>query len=816
MLYLDAGLELQGLTIYRDYNDRERFYYLPRSPHLTMEGGQPMFQLLIYRRGGGGTVGADERVSGGGFLTMTVDLGVPQGTRDAVASELSSRFGVQAMLLPVPVEGGSVRISALDSTSGATDADANHSGPRFVEKIMASAKPSLYGDERTAFTAELSQEGATLMRAALSGPGATPIVVIYDLQFKGLHPAYECTIKIHFQQSYHYLRNRMQANTLWLRTDIDREMEELRKQGSIEIEEVKYETEEPSARADRLQKLQDLAKELAQWTFFKPGINPGQVLAQDRGSLTAADPTAALSAITQGLTSRSAAAFTGIGATEDVGPPRQPGVAVVTGPVGSGAQPNQPPRPTQPTQPPQSDTPTAVELWNRQGRPQAAFLMRDLSQEERQEITYHLRQVGTLSRSIAPQGQVRSFGNLAGRILDIDLNDPFFQTVEGTVTTTADLQALGVASMVVRLRYGVRPDGTLYKDTAEAVLGAKDDKVRYRFFVDGQRTPVPEYQVVITYKAGFAIGHDAVTEETPWAPMPARNLDVDPRQLSIVLRVELVAASVDWTLVKQIQAQVRYQDPAAQIQAATTRIFNPGSTSALVPVRPRDPGKKDVTVDATFFYSDGDSEVFSTTKGGDETFVINQPPDSATVVNLSLADPLRRYDKVVVQLSRAGDGDPQVLRTVTLNAQNPGSSWSFRRKTDADKAFRYQSTGFLRDGSVREQPWLTTQNPLVVLGDKAAGMLAVSVLLGASPASAGYRLAKLKLVYPAAPDWADGSVEKIFRTDADTFEWRVPMARLSARSYTYEVTWFGADGHNVHQGPETSSDETLILEPPAR
>ena len=31
-------LEIEGLTIFRDYNATNRFYYMPRSPRLTIEG----------------------------------------------------------------------------------------------------------------------------------------------------------------------------------------------------------------------------------------------------------------------------------------------------------------------------------------------------------------------------------------------------------------------------------------------------------------------------------------------------------------------------------------------------------------------------------------------------------------------------------------------------------------------------------------------------------------------------------------------------------------------------------------------------------
>ena len=210
MLYLDAPLELNGLYVYRDYSNKARFYYLSKSPRLSMEGGQPMFQLLVYRDV------SEPTTSAGGFLTMTTDLGVSSATITKTESELSGRFGMQATLAPVPVKGGSVRVTALDS---GTVPGENGAEPRFVESLIAPGKPSLYGDQRAAFTVELSGKGAQLMKVAIEGDGATPVVLLYELQFMGLLPAYDVTIKIKFRQVYEHLRQRSQMNTLWFRSD---------------------------------------------------------------------------------------------------------------------------------------------------------------------------------------------------------------------------------------------------------------------------------------------------------------------------------------------------------------------------------------------------------------------------------------------------------------------------------------------------------------------------------------------------------------------------------------------------------------------
>ncbi len=809
MLYLDSAVTIRGITVFRDYNDKSRFYYFPNAPRLATEAGQPMFQLLIYRDVGD----ADSGPTGGGFLTMTTDLGVSPGTLQQVANELSGRFGVQATLTPVPVKSGSVRVTALDS---ATVEDQGTRQTRFVENLIANGTPSLYGDQRAAFTATLSKQGATLMKAALEGQGATPVVLVYTLQYVGLHPAYDVKITIDFRQSYEHLRSRMQMNTLWFKSDIDREMESLRKSGAIKIEEVVYETESPEATADRMTRLNALAKELAQWTFFNPAMNPGTVLAADRGTLEAYDARADVTSITTGLTSTSRAALTGVGSTQDVGTPRRPGAAVATDAVEEQGQTPAQPAPTEPTETPSDQPETAVEAWNRAGRPQGAYMLRSLEQDERHRIEYELRQVAAVERSIAPQGQIRMLPgatDLPGRILEVDLNADFFKTIEGTITTTADLSAMGVASATVKLRYGVKPDGSQWKDLHEATLTAPGNSDTYRFFVDHQGTQDLQYQVVLVYRSGFAIGHDATTDESDWFTTTTRHLDINPLTFSSLIPVSLEAAMVDWDTVQQIQAHVRYEDTPSGIQAADTKILTREIPTASVPIRPKDPNAREVSVEATFFYNDGETETLTLRQSGDQPFILNQPPDSSTVVDVTLTDILDRYKQVSVQLGRPAEDQPDVQRTLKLDNATTSGQWSFRRAQPRDVSFAYRATSFLKNGAVREEDWVTTDNPLVIVGDRAVGVLEVNIMMLGALADGGFRLAKIELTYPDAPSWADPNIEYVFRSGEEEFNWRVPMTRTDATSYTYEVTWFGTDGQRTTTGPVTTNDEILLLDP---
>lgn len=809
MLYLDSPVIIRGLTLFRDYNEKSRIFFMPNSPRLSVEAGQPMFQLLIHRDVG--TTASGPR--GGGFLVMTTDLGVPAGELEQVRNEASRRFGVQVNLAPLPVKSGTVRVTMLDS--GSIGTESAQRDVRFVENVFASTAPSGYGDQRAAFTAELSKQGAVMLKAALQGEGATPVMVVYDLQYVGLLPAYNVKITIDFRQSYEHLRTRMQMNTLWFKTDIDQEMETLRKSGAIKIEEVVYETESKEDAAARMTRLNTLVKELAQWTFFKPALNPGAVLAADRGTLTAFDSTTDLTKITAGLTSTSRAALTGVGASEDAGAPRRPGAAIATGALESGTT-TQPQTPATPAQPATPEPPTAVEAWNRAGRPQGAFLLRNLTQDERQTIEYELRQVSAVERSIAPQGQIRMLPgatDLKGRILEVDLDAEFFKTIEGTITTTADLAAMGVASANVKVRYGVKESGQRWKDEDEAVLRAPGDTKAYRFFVDHLGTREIEYQVILTNRPDSAIGHGATTEESAWIPTTTRNLNINPLSFSSVLRVNVEAAMVDWTTVRQIQAHIRYDDPGSGIAAADTKVLTQQAPAALVPIRPKDPRVRQVTVEATFFYADGDTETITLRHDGGEPFVINQPPDSTTIVDVTLADALERYKRISVQLGRPGATTPEVKETVTVGPEGGTGKWSFRRADPKDVKFAYRVTSFLKDGAVREGQWVTTDDPLLIVGDRAAGVLTVRVMILGALADGGFRMAKVDLDYPDAPSWADRNAEHVFQAGTPEFTWRVPMSDPDKTSYTYKVTWFKTDGQRVTSGPLTVRDEILLLDP---
>ncbi|MCB9716469.1 MAG: hypothetical protein H6712_21590 [Myxococcales bacterium] len=837
MLNLDAAVQLHGLTLFRDFNDPQLYWYMPNSPRLAREGRDPLFQLLLYRDSATPPSSGDTD-RGGGFLTMTVDLAVPEATLEAVKGELASTAGGPVRLAAVPFESGSVRVTALGvaggsaagfTAGGSGDEDAAPARPAFVENMLGFTKPSMYGDNRAAFSFELSQKGAILMEASLEDDGASAIAVLYDLEYMGLRPAREVKIVIEYQQSYHHLRNRVQANTLWFKADIDSEMERLTQSGAITIEDVTYIELEPDKAKERADELRNFAKELAQWTFFKPALRPGNVLAADRGSITVYDPTTAATANTAGFTTPLDLLPGGRGREGD-GPVVNPGITERTGGVrgsetgteaaananatgntantgntaGTG---NTAANTGQPREP------TAVERWNQAGRPQAAFLMRELDQRESQRIEFNMRQVSAHKRAAAPQGSIRLLAgdsDLRGRIKRVDLDDAFWKTIAGTITSNADFEKAGVSSMVVSLRYGVRPDGSGPKDTAELVLEKEGDEGKYEFFLDHLKSIELEYKVTVSFKAEYAIGSQKTKAESGWIRTTTRNLDIDPRELRAVMPVRVVAGQVDWDAVKSLQTTVTYRDPPNHIEAARTLTLSQSDSSALVPIRPENAEQQQFQVSSTFFYEGDTRETVEQTVSRGFDVVLNQPPSKAVPISISAQDPLQRLSRITVELSYAPESGPEQTKLLTLTGGEV-KSWSlFRPSLDAPVRYRYRVTLFGTRGTTDQGEWMETTERQLIVGDIFPDTLEVEVQPIGDLASSNIQIARLKLHYPSAPEGVDATEERVLRGALEPIRWTVPSKVSPVTEYQWELMCVFNDRRvKVEKG--TSDQEILFL-----
>ncbi len=204
MLTMTKPLRIEGFTVYHDDADEiqailgdptalpsedrpRRFYVLPEKPAIAKDkNGKPIFSLIVYRRD-------EERIDpaataedvGGGILTFTVELAVPEETFRRIKQKLRSMvFGDDADdptrdvdLAYVPFLDGTVSVAVAGEGGGDT------ADNEFVKKVHGTGKISGIGENRKAVMVKLTQDGAALM-SQIQQLNTLPINVEYNLSFE--------------------------------------------------------------------------------------------------------------------------------------------------------------------------------------------------------------------------------------------------------------------------------------------------------------------------------------------------------------------------------------------------------------------------------------------------------------------------------------------------------------------------------------------------------------------------------------------------------------------------------------------------------
>jgi hypothetical protein len=182
-------LHLNGLTVFGDNADPLQWHYWPSRLALTVgSDGKPSFGLTKYRKDP--TTLPPGAEAGGGFLSFGVGLGVGQDALASAVQAIRQQFKLtqSPRLGPIIARSGTVRLIFLEvaqpqsgagaATSSPSSASAAASSPsggsaatatapavvqRRVESASYAATPSLTGDETAAFSLSLNMAGATMM-----------------------------------------------------------------------------------------------------------------------------------------------------------------------------------------------------------------------------------------------------------------------------------------------------------------------------------------------------------------------------------------------------------------------------------------------------------------------------------------------------------------------------------------------------------------------------------------------------------------------------------------------------------------------------
>ena len=505
MLLLDGKQwEIDGITVFPDHADPQQYYYLPLMPHMTTvrdpgagNAEVPQFSLIRFRG----------RAGVGGFLNFDVNIGASQRQLDQITQQIQQEQKLRSLprVSPVTTVDGTVRLLMLgkQSDNDATATSEMTEGPQFVLKMDHSAKPSLYGNNQAAFSVRLDAAGVTVIEKSLEGE-ILPIAVVYSLNFLGLRPAYSVQLSIDWDRVQSHMDETASKKFLFSSNEIFKSVDELVENRAIVLEADTFVTEDDENKPITARRDAALNQVRAMITdaFFEPTLPPIEPGKEKEWSDALRVATGVVGAIGMG-------------------------------PLGMIA--------------------SSVSF---------SYKKNTYQRTDRKSLNVNFSERITVQRSIHPQGHLAGLFRLlrdtplplSRFIIDVDLDDPWFERRRLNVVSRANFELDSIGSINVQGRYGGEPKNILLSNSMQ------NGSLEWMSVIEdgAMRRPVDlQYEVIFT---------DVDSTERPRKVISApfqcevENLEIDPRELYTVSHVPIVAVNFPFDTYPMVEVHVRYQD----------------------------------------------------------------------------------------------------------------------------------------------------------------------------------------------------------------------------------------------------------------
>ncbi|HEX2927490.1 MAG TPA: hypothetical protein VHP38_14740 [Ruminiclostridium sp.] len=636
MLKLENPQIIDGITVYPDHADKNQFYYLPGPISLSRDsqGKQNIFHLWIYRQ--------MEGKGGGGFMNFQVDLDIGEKIRNDIISELKKNGAANPRLSPPVWSEGKVKCIGLD-IRGDKPGD-------FVTMVNGAAVPSLSGDNSAIFSLSLSRDGAVLCKNSFSSK-TSPIGVIYELKYTALRPALDVKVTGSYKNLYSSLSTSLSAQYGFIKADIDDAFEKLVKDKVIKIEVSNFVPDGKKAEQEKWALEFFKAQIASQW--FEPTLTPGSLKS---GFAKAED----LAKVKE----------RGAKPGED---PKKPSGGDAPKPSGGGKT--------------DSDAEKVKELAAAAtGMPIVSFALKHVHQEELGEINMDFHSEEAETRICAPQGFLGLFvQNMkeSDYISEIDLKDPFFETLDVTVRPPEEMDKISLSAASVTLKYKNVSQKTFSFDKNSAA------PAHYIQNLDKNLSKSYTYDLNFTFRPDDTWDGESMEYDFEGITAEAAVLPLLPNQYIYFKNVGIsVAPGFDWKMVDYVEVICDYTGPKGWKAKTKRCIFSKdqslqqtwklrmGKVSEL-----DSPDKKKYSYQIKYHMNNG-TAVTSTVAASDADSIII-PRLKGYEAEFSTEDiPVDKYKRIYVYIKNGDDTEELVFkndgtsRTVYLSRKvSEGYEW---------------------------------------------------------------------------------------------------------------------------------------------
>jgi hypothetical protein len=779
MLTLTGFRTIADCNVYPDDSDSLTFYTVSGTPTVAKDAdGKPQVSLIWYRRDISQLTEAERKTKlGGGILSITAELAMTAEQDAEIRSTLAkdpklqerlghyfsgeldgdeSKLAAALKISGLPVLDGTVTIGLL----GESSTDEGTRG-EFVASLVGSGKASMTGNQRVAFQAKLTQDGAVLLWEAFER-NLPAILISYDLLFH--HRLDGVTMRVWcYAQKTHSLFHE-QWNHL-------EEHASFHRRTSGNSTTVSYGHSQSMNAGDVLREVATASQ------FSGVEITPSAPLT----------PEVEASLLETGQTMLSefmANAFLDY-APQQATANELPDVKTELPSYGDTKYGGD------------SIHQYSLKSWN-------------------QEMTASLNHTLEMKRVL--EGNARPEGNLANVFegfdpadfrAQVELEDDWYKYLDVQVLCTTDFTRDPVDVVKVHLAYkatGALGDQNAVKDF---VFRADDPapKQFLTYLADvGKRQY--DYEIDISYR-------DSEATHTIKGKSEETILVLDTDALG-VLKVGVQAGFINWDRIAQVKVEMEYGHGVAAKQTqfildeknqtyAWTEVI--GSTV-----------NEDYRYTLTVRTKSDDLIVLPQARSRSGTLIIDSPLKETFDVVVVPAGNFGAgglLSQVLVALKYTYADGRVVDDIVTLSKSNENAKWSIPLVDSDRRSYEYQVKSVYSDGVVREDVWRTTDTNILPVGDPfSVRVEIIPTLLGIPPGRFTFGTLHLSFKDEVDPDVRAENTLTI--TDfTKPMSWRFRLAHPDRRTFSYQATLYDAQGKEHVMPVAIESKEVLVLKPPA-
>lgn len=223
MLMLEGKNDLPEATVYPDNLDELLFYVLPNTPIIRRDNGKAAMKFVKYRTlkpMANGDIGA-------ALFFMDVELALlpaqEQALRAKLVEAIKARRGPQDER---PLTATQIRLAKPQVTKASVDVEILAGSGNLVQKCNHAGKPSMYGNNVVAMSAELNQLGAPVFEAVMKSEGLGGVRIVYHMEFPARVPPIKATGTWTASKFYSFFQEVDYEENFWSEDDMTENVHE--------------------------------------------------------------------------------------------------------------------------------------------------------------------------------------------------------------------------------------------------------------------------------------------------------------------------------------------------------------------------------------------------------------------------------------------------------------------------------------------------------------------------------------------------------------------------------------------------------------